>query len=114
MKNCSVFVIWTNPLFLESIRAVLGHPSIQLVGDSSDFPQAQAEIAAHQPDIVIIEGNADGATIDIETLPILISTTRVFQMSLNDNELVLCHHEHHTLVNTDDLLTLILEEGDMK
>jgi len=112
MKNYLVFVIWINPLFLESIRALLSHPEIQLVGASSDFAQAHSEIAILRPDVVIIEGNSDGTPFDSETLPILISTARVIQMSLDDNELILFQHQHRTLADADDLLSMILEEGD--
>ena len=111
-KNCLVFVIWRNPLFLESIRALLHHPQIQLVGASSDFSQAHDEIAVLRPDVVIIEGNSGGTSIDSETLPILISTARVIQMSLDDNELNLFQHQQRTLADADDLLSMILEEGD--
>jgi len=114
MKNCSVFVIWTNPLFLESLSALLNHPEIQLVGASSDFSQAQNEIAVLRPDIVVIEGNLDDNPIDCTTMPILRSGSRVIQMSLGDNELNIFQHQHRTLVNAEDLLTMILEEGDLK
>ncbi len=114
MKNCEVFVIWTNPLFLESIRALLKNPNIQLVGAGSNFSQAQKEITALRPDVVIIESSSDGNSIDCETLPILKSGSRVIQMSLDDNELNLFQHQHRTLAEAEDLLTMILEEGDME
>ena len=114
MKNCEVFVIWTNPLFLESIRALLKNPDIQLVGAGSNFSQAQKEITALRPDVVIIESSSDGNSIDCETLPILKSGSRVIQMSLDDNELNLFQHQHRTLAEAEDLLTMILEEGDMR
>jgi AmiR/NasT family two-component response regulator len=114
MKSCLVFVIWTNPLFLESIRALLKIPEIQLVGAGSNFSQAQKEIAALQPDVVIIESSSDGSSIDRETLPILKSGPRVIQMSLDDNELNLFQYQHRTLTEAEDLLIMILEEGDLK
>lgn len=114
MKSCFVFVIWTNPLFLESIRALLSHPEIHLVGASSDFSQAQKEIAALRPNVVIIEGSSVSSSIDCETLPILKSGARVIQMSLDDNELNLFQYQHRTLAEAEDLITMILEEGDMK
>jgi AmiR/NasT family two-component response regulator len=112
MKTCLVFVIWTNPLFLESIRALLGHPEIKLVGASSDISNAYEEIIVLRPDVVIIESNSDGTPVDSETLPILLSTARVIQMSLDDNELNLFQHQQLTLADADDLLSMILEEGD--
>jgi AmiR/NasT family two-component response regulator len=114
MKNCEVFVIWTNPLFLESIRALLKNPEIQLVGAGSNFSQAQKEISALQPNVVIIESSSDGPPTDYETLPILKSGSRVIQMSLDDNELNIFQHQHRTLAEAEDLLTMILEEGDLK
>lgn len=114
MKNCLVFVIWTNPLFLESIRALLNHSKIQLVGAGSNFSQAQKEIVALRPNVVIIESSSDGNLIDCETLSILRSGSRVIQMSLDDNELNIFQHQHRTLAEAEDLLTMILEERDMK
>ncbi len=114
MKSCLVFVIWTYPLFLESLRALLDHPEIRLVGASSDFSQAQKEIAALRPHVVIIEGSSASSPIDCETLPILKSGSRVIQMSLDDNEINLFQHQHRTLAEAEDLLTMILEEGDLK
>ncbi|MES0339270.1 MAG: hypothetical protein ABUK16_03910 [Anaerolineales bacterium] len=114
MKISIVFVIWTNPLFLESIRALLNHPEIQLVGDSSDFSQAQKEITSLRPNVVIIEGNPDGNPIDSETLPILKSGPRVIQMNMGDNEINIFQHQHRTLADAKDLLTMILEKGDVE
>ena len=114
MENCLVFVIWTNPLFYESTRALLNHPEIQLVGASSDFSQARMEIAALRPNVVIIEGSSVSNSIDCETLPILKSGSRVIQMSLDDNELNLYQHQRRTLAKAEDLRAMILEEGDRK
>ena len=114
MKNCIVFIIWANPLFLESIRALLSNPEIQLVGASSDFSQAKKEIAVLRPDVVIIEGSSDVSPIDCETLRILTTGSRVIQMSLDDNELNLFQHQHRTLAQAEDLLAMILEEGELK
>ncbi len=114
MKSCFVFVIWTNPLFLESIRALLSHPEIHLVGVNSDVSQAQKEIVALRPNVVIIESSSVSSPDDCETLPILKSGARVIQMSLDDNELNLFQYQHRTLAEAEDLLTMILEEGDMK
>jgi len=35
-------------------------------------------------------------------------------MSLDDNELNIFQHQHRTLAEAEDLLTMILEEGDPK
>ena len=37
MSTQRVFIIWSYPLFHESVRLFLEHPDIKLVGATSDF-----------------------------------------------------------------------------
>jgi len=110
MATRRVFVIWTHPLFYESVRLLLQHPDVEWTGATSDRVAAQAQIVSLRPDTILIE-EEEGSNAPAETLEILEASSadmRVIRLSLADNELRVYHREQRTVGQTEDLLHLIL------
>jgi DNA-binding NarL/FixJ family response regulator len=104
-----VFVIWTHPLFHESVRLLLKHPDIIWVGAASEFETAHEEIMALHPDTVLFEKTKDGIPVNmIEILEVEPWDMRIIGLSLDDNEMSLYHREHQTVVEAGDLLQFVL------
>lgn len=55
MATHQVYVIWTHPLFHDSLRQLLDHTDIKWVGAASDFTIAVEEISRLHPDTILIE-----------------------------------------------------------
>ena len=104
-----VFVVWTNPLFHESVRLILRHPNIQFVGANSDYAAAQEEIYLLRPDTILIEDTGIKLTSDvIEVLGVCPWNVLVVLISLSENKFNVYHHEQRNLEKVSDLLQLIL------
>lgn len=111
MPTRRVFVIWTHPLFLDSVRLLLTHPEVDLVGTASDYEIAQERALELQPDTFLIEetgGNIPSRMTDI--LQLCTWNTRVVSLNLDNNKLSVYHREFGTVGQADDLLQLILSE----
>lgn len=104
-----VFIVWTNRLFYESVRVLLEHPNVQVVGASHEHAAARAEIEALRPDTILIEESED-PTRNGEAL-LLLETSAwnpwILRMSMHDNELRAYHREQRTIEHADDLLKMI-------
>jgi DNA-binding NarL/FixJ family response regulator len=104
-----VFVIWTHPIFHESVRLLLNHPDVEWVGATSDYAAAKNEILSIQPDTILIEDVQDSASAEMmEILKAGPQNVRVIGLSLADNELSVYHRERRTVGQAGDLLRLIL------
>jgi chemotaxis response regulator CheB len=111
MPTHQVYVIWTNPLFHDSLRQLLVHAEIKWVGAASDFTRAVEEIFQLQPDTILIE-EVEGKTITTRIMNIMEQfqwDLRVIGVSLNDNQLSIFHHAHQTVGNPEDLIHLIIQ-----
>lgn len=107
MVTQRVFVIWTHPLFRETVCLLLGPPMVELVGTTDDHSAAQAQIEAARPDVVIIEQIDDEGDASEETVAILQQGPKVIRLSLADNELRMYLRELRTLEKVADLVQLI-------
>lgn len=105
-----VFVIWTHPLFHDSVRHLLNHPQVELIGANNDHAEAYGEIAEMKPDIVIIETAEGEEQAGAETISILQEGPKVMRLSLADNNLSIYLRQDQVMVKSDDLLRLIIEE----
>ena len=108
MSMQRVFIIWSNPLFRESVRLLLNHPDIEIIGATADFANAQDEILHLQPDTLIVEDIGGGT--HAEALGILESShyvKRIIDFSLDDNKLTVYRREEITVVRAEDLLSLV-------
>ena len=109
MSGHQVFVIWKHPLFHESIRLLLKHPDISLVGSASDLANAYEEILSLQPGTILMEAVEKRHSDEvIDLLEICPWSLRVMLISLNDNQLSMYHREQKTVGKADDLLHLII------
>jgi chemotaxis response regulator CheB len=106
MAERSVFVIWTNPLFHETVRLILQQPDVRLVGASSDRADAMSKVAALNPDVVVIE---ETGSQDVETMSILMTAPIVIRLGLADNELSVYQRQHRMAANAEDLVRMIVE-----
>lgn len=106
-----VYVIWTNPLFHDSLRQVLKHKDINWVGASSDFKTAIREIANFHPDTILIE-EVEGKTSTSSIMNIVDQyewDLRVIGVSLDDNQLSIFHHAQKTVGKPEDLIELLIQ-----
>ena len=112
MKAWRVYVIWTYPLFHESLRLLLNHPGIEWVGATSDHEAALSHVANLRPDIILME-EVEGSDISAETVKLLECSSmdvRIIRLSLANNELTIYHREQRNMGQAEDLLKLIQGE----
>lgn len=107
MPGRRVFVIWTHPLFHDSVRLLLGQSQVEIVGATSDHDAARSQIAALTPDVVIVEQTDEGEQSSVETMSILRAGPRVIQLNLSDNQISLYRREQRTAAEAEDLVRLI-------
>jgi len=103
-------IIWTNPLFRESIRLVLNHPETQCAGTSPDYAGVRDLALELQPDTVIVE-EIEGA-IPATVLGLLEEDAlnlRVIGVNLADNTMNIFHREQQIVADIDDLIRLVLQ-----
>jgi len=111
MVTQRVYVIWTHPLFLDSLRILLNHPGIEWVGASSNYMAVKNELFSLKPDCVIVEEvETDLVAIEMDILKISSWVVRLIGLNLDDNHLNVYHREQRSVVNADDLLRLILSD----
>lgn len=105
-----VFIIWSHPLSHESVRLLLNHPDVEIVGATADHLIAREEITRLQPDTIIVEVEEMTKGVPTEALALLESSpcvTRVIGFSLQDNRLSVYHREERTVARAEDLLGLV-------
>ncbi|HSF82107.1 MAG TPA: hypothetical protein VLA49_12775 [Anaerolineales bacterium] len=111
MPKQRVFIIWTNPLFHASVVLLLDNPQIEVVGETSNYPDAWQKISIQRPETILIEKTSEG--VPAEVMNILENSSwkvRVIGLSLDDNELSIYHREKKTVGKIGDLLRFILSE----
>lgn len=105
-----VYILWSYPLFHQTVSLLLKHPAFAIVGSGSDREQARQEIEHLQPDIILLEEAANGAPIDADILGFLNSSAwqpRVARLSLQDNDLRIYQRKYRTIETPEDLLALL-------
>lgn len=108
METRRVFVVWTHPLFYESVRLLLDDPSVDLVGAISDYAVAHKHIMMLKPDIIIVEEKE--GDLSAEVLTFLRDSpldARILGLNLADNQLFVYHRERRTVGRAEDLLHLV-------
>lgn len=104
-----VYVLWTNPLFLESARLMLKHPNLLWLGSAQDINLAREDILKLNPDTILFERT--GVDFPAGLLEIMEAESwdiRLIGLSLADNEISLLHRKHQTVVAAGDLLQYVL------
>ncbi len=109
MNTHRVFIIWSHPLFLASLRLLLQHADIDWIGASRYIQEALTAISCLKPDTVLIEEGENDPVITnvIEIFENSMTNMRVFRLSLADNNLKIYHQEKRTDVQANELIQLI-------
>jgi DNA-binding NarL/FixJ family response regulator len=104
-----VFIMWTHPLFHESMRLILNHPHIEWVGSNSDYAIGREQVLSLRPDIVLVEDEdeEDTPTLALGILETCHWDVRVIGLSLSNNKLSMYQREIRIVGQADDLLHLI-------
>ena len=107
-----VFIAWSHSLFYGSVRLLLEHPEIQIVGSSPAAETVWSEIGHLHPNTIIVERSGGDGENEIcpEVLPTWESGTRIIRVGLQDNDAQVCRYEQHSLEQAEDLLHLVLNE----
>lgn len=106
-----LFVVWINPLFVNSLRLVLQHPDIEWAGSAVDDENLPAQITALQPDTVLVEGvDQDHIRKVTSLLQYSQGSMRVIGLNLSDNQITVCNIGQDSLIKVDDLIHLVLKE----
>lgn len=105
-----LFVVWTNPLFRDSVRLLLDHPEVDLAGTTSDYVAAKEAIMNLKPDTILVE-EVEGIvpTNLMEILETNHFNLRLISINLDDNRLRVFHRQQWNIVQAEDLLRLILQ-----
>lgn len=105
-----LYVVWTNPLFRDSVRVLLDHPEVDLAGTSSDYVAAKEAIMNLKPDTILVE-EIEGVvpTNLMELLDVNHLNLRLISVNLDDNRLRIFHRQQWNIVQAEDLLRLILQ-----
>src|SRR4030067_1114678 len=108
MARRRVYLLWTHPLFYETVHRLLGHQEVNLVGASTDHETARNEIVLLKPDVVILEEARDASPAEVvEILQGGPNDVLLLGLNLVDNELRVYRREQRTLIHTNDLLDLV-------
>ena len=105
-----LFMIWTSPIFRDSVHLLLDHPEIEWIGSTSNYTFIQENIQILRPDTIVVEEveGALPATL-IELLESEITIVRLISVTLDDNRLKIYTRENRAVGEAGDLLRLILQ-----
>ena len=108
MARRRVYLLWTHPLFYETVHRLLGHQEVELVGASMDHQIARDEIVRLKPDVVILEEDQDASSAEVvELLKGGPNDVLLLGLNLMDNELRVYRREQRTVIHPNDLLDLV-------
>jgi DNA-binding NarL/FixJ family response regulator len=105
-----VFIAWSHPLFYGSVRLLLSHPDIEIMGASLDSESVWHEVGDLRPDTIIIERRGTGDEVMLGPKARDSWHPRIIHTGLDDNVAQVCRCEQHVLEQAEDLLHLILNE----
>jgi hypothetical protein len=105
-----LFLIWTSPLFRDSVRLLLNRPEVEWVGMTADYASAMETVQILNPDTILVE-EIDGV-IPASIMEILETTTfdfRLIGVSLSENKLSVYRCEQWMITEVEDLVNLVLQ-----
>jgi DNA-binding NarL/FixJ family response regulator len=109
-----VFILWTHPLFHETVRVLLNHPEVEWIGSSPDSIPEDLLLQT-PPDIIVLEEEGGGPTVEIINLLMTHrESVRVLGLNLLDNQMSVFDYSHRTVCKADDLLYWVLEDCTQK
>lgn len=103
-----IYIVWTNPLFFESVRLLLDHPEIEIIGQTASIQDLMKDISDLRPDTIIVEELNKGVPAEVLALLERRShPSRIIGFSMNDNKLNLYHREERIVGKANDLLQIV-------
>ncbi len=103
-----VYVVWKNPIFRDSLRAILSHPDITWLGATSEQAEALPEIANLKPDIIFVEQEEQIFILEIlKMLQFSPGTIQLVGLSLMNNLITVYQKEQRIVVRKEELLQLV-------
>ena len=107
-----VYIIWTHPLFHDTVSLLLNHPDVQVLGSSTVYVEALEEIEQLKPDTIIIEDSElNGEAQQVKTIMRLLDVSpvamRIIRISLQDNDLWVYHREQWSINDKEELLHIV-------
>lgn len=112
MASRKLFVVWSHPLFRESMNRLLDHPEVVIVGTATDYGAALARLETLKPDVIIVEETQDATVTSLDALQFLKACTwgpSIIRLSMHDNELWVYHQERWSIGSTEDFIRLVRE-----
>jgi DNA-binding NarL/FixJ family response regulator len=110
MADRRVFIAWSHSLFYGSVRLLLQHPDIEIIGANAESETLWHEVNIFRPDTIIIERRGTGDDIMLGPQTRDSWHPRIIHTGLHDNIAHVCRCEQHILEQADDLLRLVLNE----
>ena len=108
MAKHRVYILWTHPLFSETVGRLLGGAELEIIGSSSDPTVGLQEIGRLQPDVVIAEEVLSGAPTEaIEVLRAGPAEMLILGLNLTNNGLQVYRREQRTVADPEDLLQIL-------
>jgi len=113
MDTQRVFIIWSNPIFRDAIRALVDHPDLEIIGAGSNLDDILKEINVTKPEIIIVEQTEDETQPGFDILKIVNACpweARIIRLSLQDNELWLYHHQRQNVNTAEEFLRILQDD----
>lgn len=108
MAKPRVYMLWTHPLFSETVGRLLQGVEVDIIGGSSDPATGLEEISRLKPDVVIAEEGPSGSPTEaIEILRAGPAEILVLGLNLSDNGLQVYRREQRTVADPEDLLQIL-------
>ncbi len=108
MAKHRVFILWTHPLFSETVARLLGGADVEIIGGSSNPAAGLDEIGRLQPDVVIAEEEPTGDPGEaIRALRAGPAEMLILGMNLENNGLQVYRREQRTVADPEDLLRIL-------
>ncbi len=108
MAKHRVFILWTHPLFSETVGRLLGGAQVEIIGASSDPAAGLKEIGRMQPDVVIAEEDPSGDSGEaLQALKAGPAEMLILGLNLENNELQVYRREQRTVADPEDLLRIL-------
>ncbi len=112
-----VFIAWSHSLFYESVRLLLNHPEVEIVGSASEVEIVWPDVIELRPDTIVIERNGEESetAASANILPIWKSSAwnpRIIQVGLQDNIVQVYRRKQHILP-ADLAPTIITQAGEV-
>lgn len=109
MTSRRVYVVWVNPLFRDSVLALMQHPDVECVGVANRSAIVKEDISSAEPDTILLENAGGQPSKDVvDLLEQFNFTGRLVSFSLTANRLHVYHHEESAALRAGDLLRLLL------